>query len=921
MPDDSQAVDLPPPSPDIAENDPSETYADLKERLEKQLALLKQQIAQRKEAEEALRRESAIVKLLQEVAAAANQSETSEDAYQFALNRICDHTGWPVGHVYVVCGDGSDEIISGRIWCCDDDVRFGAFRESTESSRFTRGVGWLGKVFSSGKAAWIEDIHREPDFAEARSTGNMELQSGFAFPVMVGTDAVAVLELYSPELVEPDESLLEAMTYIGTQLGRVVERVRAREALQRHQVLLANAERLASLGSWEWDILHNQVTWSEEMHRIYGLSQEEFGGGLKDYLIRVHPDDRDNVFAFLQSARERKIPFRFYHRIVKPDGQVRTLLARGKPVLSETGELQRMFGTGQDVTEQREAETKLTHRAEQLAALSEMGQTVTITRDLETVFEKVLGELLPLLGAAGVYILLLEDKELVFAATNEVRARDLKGKRVLAIAGVAGEVLRTGQAIGLYGREASKRVFYQIVDTAGYRPGALLVAPLRLRGELIGVMEAVHPERAGFNNEDLQLLEAAAAWTAIAIGNARLFESQQEARQAAEKLRDANLKLTRSLELPTVMQTLLDPLTQLIDCDMSSVKLMEGSHLVLSAVRGRQRHVESYNMVTLAANHPLKMIAESGRSLLITDTAAFEGWDERLGRLDEIRSWLGVPLLAADHLIGVYAAGSAQANYLSERHLLLAEALGGQAAIAIQNARLFSQVRSGRERLRYLTWQVVTAQEAERRRVSRELHDEAGQALTALKLNLNLVRTSLPTAQAATRVQLAEAIALVDETMEQVRLLAHDLRPPVLDTFGLNPALEGFCDDFARRTGLTIHYEGVDLPALSDIEQISFYRFLQEALNNAAKHADADEIWVALQVTIDMACLLVKDNGQGFWVKQELAIKQKGGVGLVGMQERFESLGGQVEIRSVPGKGTELVASVPLETSKKKEKT
>jgi signal transduction histidine kinase len=239
--------------------------------------------------------------------------------------------------------------------------------------------------------------------------------------------------------------------------------------------------------------------------------------------------------------------------------------------------------------------------------------------------------------------------------------------------------------------------------------------------------------------------------------------------------------------------------------------------------------------------------------------------------------------------------------------------MAGQAAIAVQNARLYTQVRMSRERLRNLTRQVVTAQEEERRRISRELHDEAGQALTALKISLDIIRVSLPAEQADIRAQLAETITLADDTMEQIRLLAHDLRPPVLDAIGLHLSLENFCADFARRTGLIIHYEGVELPTLTDTMRISFYRFLQEALANAAKHAQATQIWVTLQQTMDMAILAVKDDGKGFSADDGLGLKHTTGVGLPGMQERFELLGGQLEIRSTPDLGTALLASVPLD--------
>jgi signal transduction histidine kinase len=233
-------------------------------------------------------------------------------------------------------------------------------------------------------------------------------------------------------------------------------------------------------------------------------------------------------------------------------------------------------------------------------------------------------------------------------------------------------------------------------------------------------------------------------------------------------------------------------------------------------------------------------------------------------------------------------------------------------AIAIQNARLFDQVRAGRERLQILSQRLVEAQEAERRRVSAELHDEAGQALTALKISLELMQSDLPPESEALRQSIREAMLLTEQTMEQVRLLARGLRPPALDTVGLNPTLEDYCRDFARVTHLAVDYSGAELPELPDAASISLYRVVQEGLTNVARHARASQVWVRLEGDANQVSLSVEDDGQGFDME---AVKRGSnhapGIGLLGMQERLELLGGRLEITSRPGRGTRLVARIP----------
>ncbi len=212
-------------------------------------------------------------------------------------------------------------------------------------------------------------------------------------------------------------------------------------------------------------------------------------------------------------------------------------------------------------------------------------------------------------------------------------------------------------------------------------------------------------------------------------------------------------------------------------------------------------------------------------------------------------------------------------------------------------------------RLRELGRQLVSAHEAERARVSRELHDEAGQSLTALKIHLELLQDSLG-GEAARQVR--DAVGIVEATMDRVRFLAADLRPPALDTLGLEGALEGCCRTFERRIRMPIRYDGGPLPELPDAARLSLYRFLQEALTNAAKHAEASEVRVEVTSGDGVVRLAVEDDGTGFDVSKLPAADDRPHIGLAGMRERLELLGGTLEIDSTPGRGTHVTAVVPV---------
>ena len=183
-----------------------------------------------------------------------------------------------------------------------------------------------------------------------------------------------------------------------------------------------------------------------------------------------------------------------------------------------------------------------------------------------------------------------------------------------------------------------------------------------------------------------------------------------------------------------------------------------------------------------------------------------------------------------------------------------------------------------------------------------------------LKISLDLLRSDLQLQPGPLREQIEAARDLADNTMENIRLLARGLRPPELDAVGLNGTLEGFCREFADLTRLSIDYVGSEIPGLPDAVNISLYRFLQEALTNVAKHAQANRVQVKLRRHADTVSLWVVDDGCGFVPSVETPNSYYSkGIGLLGMRERFEVLGGRLEVRSRLGEGTRLVAYVPWE--------
>ncbi|MEP6959135.1 MAG: response regulator [Nitrospirota bacterium] len=203
-------------------------------------------LSERKEAEYALQRESSFVELLQRVAIAANEAQSVEQALQFTLEQVCRYTGWPVGHVYLRDGRECDLLQPTTLWHLDRSERFETFRHITEGTKFPRGSGLPGRVLESGTAAWIPDVTKDVNFPRAQHAKDIGVKGGFAFPVVVGGTVAGVLEFFSEQEAAPDVRLLEIMQGIGTQLGRVIERDKADQALRQAKELAETANRAKS---------------------------------------------------------------------------------------------------------------------------------------------------------------------------------------------------------------------------------------------------------------------------------------------------------------------------------------------------------------------------------------------------------------------------------------------------------------------------------------------------------------------------------------------------------------------------------------------------------------------------------------------------------------------------------------------------
>ena len=228
---------------------------------------------------------------------------------------------------------------------------------------------------------------------------------------------------------------------------------------------------------------------------------------------------------------------------------------------------------------------------------------------------------------------------------------------------------------------------------------------------------------------------------------------------------------------------------------------------------------------------------------------------------------------------------------------------------------LLEQSHHMQEQLRRLSRQILSAQEEERRRISRDLHDEVAQVLTGVNLHLATLKKEATTTTKDVKRKIAHTQRLVERSLNVVHRFVSQLRPPALDVLGLIPALHSDLKDFAKQTGLSIHFTGsscVKTGQLDSTKRTVLYRVAQESLANVARHAQASLVNVSIQKLRGVIRMEVKDNGKSFQVQDASPTGRNKGLGLLGMRERVEMVGGRFTVESAPGEGTTIRADIPF---------
>ncbi len=558
-------------------------------------------------------------------------------------------------------------------------------------------------------------------------------------------------------------------------------------------------------------------------------------------------------------------------------------------------------------------------RRETAEALGQVGRSLATTLDVSAVARGVVENTMRLLSPTECVLYRKTGGGCVVLAASNAGPLVRPGETFAAgecVAALAASTRRPFATEDLLadGRVALNAELRSMLEGRG--PRSALCVPLLVKETVIGVLSIADTAGRRFTGEEVRLAQAFADTAAVALANADLFEDLECRRREAEVTADLVAAVSASLDLPTVLQRVVESARTVTACDMAWIAI---------ARDGDARTMRFCSWTDDGIQTPGSTVIEEGKgsgglvlatgrpfrtSCYLEDTRItrdYAKWAQREG----VVAQMVIPIRSEGRVAGLLYVNNRSRRAFTDRDEAALMRLAAHAAIAIANAGLYEQVRASATRLHFLSRRLIDMQEAERRRLTRELHDHLGQTMTILKLNLQAAaKGAAPSATPA----LSESITMVDTLVQQLRDLCLDLRPPLLDDLGLVPALRWYVDHQTRHAGLEARVmAGAREERLPAEVETACFRVAQEALTNVLRHARATKVVLGIHREESHLLLTVSDDGVGFDVTAARARASAGAtLGLLGMEERMLLLGGTFEVRSQPGQGAVLRACVPL---------
>lgn len=549
----------------------------------------------------------------------------------------------------------------------------------------------------------------------------------------------------------------------------------------------------------------------------------------------------------------------------------------------------------QEVEDHREGEARL-------MSLQRVGAALVSDLDLDRSLQLIADEANRLIGADGVVIRMIDDDgQLVFITGSGNEGLFMREMRLPADSSLSGAAVRTRSPMCVEDIRYDPRVNREYLNVSDSR--SLLIVPLISRDRPIGVITGTSTAANAFTARDISILSLFADQAASAVENARLFKQAHQQIDELEALHRVSQLVSSSLDLEQIFQTLYEEVDRLMPADSFLVALArpDGNHDFEFIIDDGQRFPPRR---ALKLSPILNESLSKGEMIIqrdITQHPEYAGANRFGNSTRQARSVLAAPLMRGDQVIGMISAQSYEEHDYRDPEARMLRTIASQAAIAIEHARLYREAQN-----------VAIAEE--RARLAREIHDTLAQGLIGVILCLERLDLSVPADDACHRPWLERALELSRSSLEEARRSVRDLRAAPLEgrTF-----LEAMANLIAEiRDGNDFDVVATlppSLPPLSARVETALFRVVQEAISNASKHAECDELNIEMGIDDRTLRVRITDNGNGF--EPDDSQDHLEHYGLTTMRERVLQIGGRIDISSAAGKGTTVQVELPVQVA------
>jgi len=537
-------------------------------------------------------------------------------------------------------------------------------------------------------------------------------------------------------------------------------------------------------------------------------------------------------------------------------------------------------------------EQRVADRTKELAALNAIAAVVSQSLDLDEILNDALDRTLQMMGieAGGIYLLDEEAGVLTIAVQRGFSPQFVAEVDRLRVGeGFSGRVVQSGQPLVVRNLSTDTRLTRMVVREEGLR--SVAIAPLTSKGKVLGTLFAITRGHREFTDQDVQLLTSIGQQIGVAIENARLFKAEERRAEQFQVISEVGRRMTTILAVDELLWEIARLIKETLGYYLVGIALTEGDELIFKAGAGGVWELPRFQPPHLKVGQEgiTGWVARSGEPLLVPDVSQ-ESRYYSLPQASEIQSELAVPLKTKEAVIGVLHVQSDHLNAFDESDLAVLQSLAHQAAIAIENARLYEQAQE-------------LAVVEERSRLARDLHDAVTQTLFSASLIAEVLPRLWERNPDEGQRRLTELRELTRGALAEMRTLLLELRPAALVEADLGDLLRQLAESITGRARVPVALTVEGQRSLPPDVKVSLYRIAQEALNNVAKHAGASQATVSLHRQSKQVELYISDDGRGF--DPEGISPESLGLGI--MRERAEAIGATLEIESQVGQGTRVV--------------